>query len=365
MNQALLVLSTLAGSFAQFDGCGGVLRSSAVSSTDCADAASCYGYPPGFSGFNWANINYGDCPTASGGTVTYFDSYTDCLQTSVFHSCIFDGWNKIQANSYWVLNNHFQWADENVICDQVECEAYALWADCLREAYKNDGVNCPTDYSLCMAEECKPATGFGTKEVGSACASDTECNTGYCAGVCVNPWPGSTCYNRHLSPSDSAQWAGCQASSADTTYTSQLPSPTWRVLRGDADTQKELCDRINGRMDTIPYEMARIAPSPQTPHTIAYTEPVCISTGFGFGSSVLVEQDVAATYFEEVCSNHDALISILTDHDVAVDVETQEACYAARDQANGWGIGVGQKCYASCDPSSAVQFTALLLWSLF
>jgi hypothetical protein len=343
--------------------CGGVLRSTAYTSTDCSDSTSCFGYPSGFAAYNWADIRYGDCPTISQDQLSYFDDYTNCLTTSAFHICIYDGWNKIQANTWWILNNHYQWADEDVVCEQVECEAYALWADCLRDTYNADRTNCPTDYSLCMAEECKPTLGFGTKQVGTSCSAGTECNTGACAGVCVNPWFGSTCYQRNLPPDSESQWGGCTAT-ADGRYDAGLPSPTWRVLRGDAEAQEELCDKINGRMDTIPYENARIATNPVTPHTVSYTDPVCI-TGGNIGSSVLVEMDVAATYFQEVCDNHDDLISVLSGRSITVDIETQEACYAARDQANSWGIGVGQKCYASCDPDSAAQFTALLLWALF
>ena len=362
--KTLLLFSSVVGSLAT--SCNNVLRSTAFTSSDCNDAASCFGYPgfpgSGFDDYSWANLRSGDCPTLST-SGTYFTAYPSCLATSAFHSCIFDGWNKIQANSWWVLNNHFQWADPTIICEQVECEAYTVWADCLRNAYNADRTNCPTDYSLCMAEECKPVLGFGTKQVGTACASDTECTTGRCVNVCLNPWIGDTCYQRHLEPGADAQWAGCTAA-ADGTYASALPTPTWRALRGDTDAQKDLCEKIGGRMDTIPYEVARVATNPDTPHTLSYTDPVCITSGYSFSTNY-VELDVAANYFKQVCDNHDNLISVLGDRSITVDVETQEACYAARDQANSWGVGVDQPCYASCDPNSAVQFTVLLLWALF
>ena len=364
MKKTLLFLSSVAGSLAS---CGGILSSSSFSSVDCADAATCFGYPgfpgSGFGNYGWASISYGDCPTVSQDTASYFNSYSNCLATSAFHTCIYDGWNKVQTNTWWILNNHFKWADQTLICEQVECEAYTAWADCLREAYNTDRTNCPTDYSLCLAEECKPILGFGTKLVGTSCATDNECVTGSCAGVRVNPWFGSTCYQRHVEPNDDSQWSGCTAP-ADGTYAAGLPEPTWRALRGDVEAQKELCAAIDGRMDTIPYEVARIATDPETPHTIEYTEPVCVTSSLSFSSGV-VDSDVAEAYFDKVCSDHDSLISVLSDRSITVDVETQEACYAARDQVNGWGIAVGQKCYAGCDPSNAAQFTALLLWALF
>jgi len=325
-----------------------------------AAVTNIFGNVNSLTGISTGNAQFSICPitAAAQATTSMGTQFQTCIQAPSALSCVWDAYNSKLNAGQTMMTDIFVYGDQARMANQWNCELYAIFQDCIKSS-----SSCSPATSQCLQEFCAPSA--------AQLATDTS-GTSVTSGG--GTFKDSPCYDTTLSTNDPGNFAGCVAASGS--FVSSLPSVTWRSLRDSLQAQQCLC-KDTGRVDTDWYwtwsdSVAAPQPACNTAAKRTATIPYCKYTNLAAVTVGLLPgvftASVLENYITDICTASERLVTCSSDIGLTstsgFDTDTQETCYAGRDDANSAGLAVGSTCFAKCDINGAASFAAAVLLAL-